>query len=85
MTQSIAETAIHRVLTENPLTIKQAQAEIQKAFGRRVDKSTLCRWIHKGVKGGAKLEAVRIGDQLVTSAPAIHRFLVARTAESIGA
>lgn len=73
-----AET-VSRILTEDVLSIKQARAEWENMTGKRPDKATFGRWIHKGV-GGTKLEAIRMGGRdLYTSLQALTRFAVART------
>lgn len=84
MSKSLTESAIHRVLTEDVLTLTAARSELAKVTGRRPDKATLCRWIHRGV-GGVRLDAVRMGCQLLTSRQALTRFIEARTSQSIGA
>jgi hypothetical protein len=76
-------TATSRILTEDVLTINDARKEIASVTGQRPDISTMTRWIHRGL-GGTKLEAVRIGRQLITSKQAITRFIETRSAESIG-
>ncbi len=76
-------TATNRILTEDILTIADARKEIASITGQRPDLSTMTRWIHRGV-GGTKLEAIRIGRQLITSRQAITRFIEKRTATSIG-
>lgn len=76
-------TATSRILTEDVLTITDARAEIASITGQRPDISTMTRWVHRGV-GGTKLEAVRIGRQIITSRQAITRFIEERTAKSIG-
>jgi len=78
-----AEPVLGRVLTEDVLTLAQARAEIHQITGRRPDKATVARWIHKGV-GGIRLDAVRIGSQLLTSRQSLNRFIAARTAQSVG-
>lgn len=75
---SAAET-VSRVLTESVLTITQARDLIGDSIGKRPDKATIHRWIHRGV-GGTKLEAIKVGNQTLTSAQAINRFITARTA-----
>ena len=80
---STAENVVARVLTEDVLTLAQARVELRQITGRRPDKATLTRWIHRGV-GGTRLDAVRIGSQLITSRQALNRFVVARTQTSIG-
>lgn len=76
-------TATNRILTEDILTIHDARKEIASITGQRPDISTMTRWIHRGV-GGTKLDAVRIGRQLITSKQAITRFIETRTSTSIG-
>lgn len=83
MTVTTAETLVSRVLTEDVLTLAQARAELRQITGKRPDKATMCRWIHRGA-GGVKLDAVRLGCQLLTSRQALTRFIQARTAKSIG-
>ena len=80
---STAESLVARVLTEDVLTLAEARAELRHITGKRPDKATLTRWIHRGV-GGVRLDAVRVGCQLLTSRQALNRFVVARTAKSIG-
>ena len=83
MSASQAESVVSRVLTEDILTLAQARSELFHLTGRRPDKATMTRWIHRGV-GGVKLDAVRIGCQLLTSRQGITRFIEARTEKSIG-
>lgn len=79
MNPNEATEVVARVLTEDVLSLSQARAEIAHITGVRPDKTTLIRWIQKGV-GGAKLEAVRLGGRnIFTSSQAINRFIVART------
>ncbi len=78
------ESVVSRVLTEDVLTLAEARTELFRATGRRPDKATMTRWIHRGA-GGVKLDAIRIGCQLLTSKQALTRFIEARTANSIGA
>jgi hypothetical protein len=77
------EVTISRVLTEDVLTLAQARAELRQITGKRPDKATMTRWIHRGV-GGTKLEAVRLGCQLFTSRQALTRFIHDRTEKSVG-
>lgn len=83
ITAATAETTVEKILSEDVLSFSDARREIGQLTGKRPDKSTLARWTHKGVSG-VRLEAVRIGSQLVTSRQAIHRFICARTAKTIG-
>ena len=66
------------ILTERTLTIAQAREEIHAVTGLRPEKSTIYRWIKRGV-GGVRLGHVRIGNATLTSAEAINRFIVSRT------
>ncbi len=70
--------AVSRILCEDVLTISQARTELSQIAGHRPDKATLCRWIHRGV-GGVKLDAIRIGRQILTSKQALTRFIAARS------
>lgn len=74
-------TATARILTEDVLSITAARAELHSVTGRRPDKATVHRWIHRGV-GGVKLEAIRLGRDWMTSRQAITRFIEARTSQS---
>jgi hypothetical protein len=74
----MSATAVSRILTEEPITLLEARSEIASVTGRRVDKCTLYRWCLRGV-GGIKLEHIRLGDRILTSRPAITRFITARS------
>ena len=74
---------VQTILTEDVLTMSEARNEIHAITRQRPDKATITRWIHRGCHG-TKLEAVRLGRQLITSKQALTRFLEARTAESVG-
>lgn len=77
--QERAETVVSRVLAEDVLSLSEARNELQKITGHRPDKSTMIRWIIRGV-GGVKLEAVRLGGRhIYTSTQALNWFIVART------
>lgn len=77
-------TAVNRVLTEDVLTLAQARYELYQITGKRPDKATMTRWIHRGV-GGIKLDAIRVGMQLLTSRQALTRFIEERTQKTVGA
>ena len=79
-----SESAVNRVLTEDVLTLSQARYELYQITGKRPDKATMTRWIHRGC-GGIKLDAIRLGVQLFTSRQALTRFIEARTAKTVGA
>ena len=71
--------AVSRILTEDVLSLEQARAELSRTLGTRVDKSTICRWIHRGAFG-VKLEAIRLGGRSIfTSTQALNRFIVERS------
>ena len=69
---------VSRIMSENIVSLSEARAALHEVTGKRPDKSTLHRWIHRGV-GGVKLEAVRMGYQIFTSHEAITRFIESRT------
>lgn len=77
-----ANEVVSRVLTEDVLTLADARNELRRITGRRPDKATMTRWIHRGV-GGVRLDAVRVGVQLLTSRQALNRFVTARTSKTI--
>ena len=77
-----AESAVSRVLTEDVITLADAREELFGITGKRPDRATLSRWVHRGV-GGVRLDAVRIGVQLITSRQALTRFIEQRTKQSI--
>ena len=70
--------AVSRVLTEDVLTLSQARTELSQIAGQRPDKATITRWIHRGV-GGVKLDAIRLGRQILTSRQALTRFIEERS------
>lgn len=83
MLATATPSATSRVLTEDVLTLTQARDEIASVTGRKIDKSTICRWIHRGV-GGTRLDAVRMGNSLLVSRQSLTRFIEARTSQSVG-
>lgn len=74
---SSKQVAALRLLTEHPLSLKEAARELPKP----VATSTVYRWALRGVRG-LKLETVKIGAQLITSREAITRFITALNAET---
>ncbi|MDM4014695.1 DUF1580 domain-containing protein [Roseiconus lacunae] len=80
MSEPAMTESVRRVLTEDCLTLSEARSEIKQATGRRPDKTTVYRWVNRGV-GGTKLEAVRLGGVIITSRQAITRFIDARSAK----
>lgn len=77
------QTVVNRILAEDVLTLSDARKELAQITGKRPDKSTMARWIHRGV-GGVKLEAVALGRGLFTSRQALTRFAEARTKKALG-
>jgi hypothetical protein len=71
--------SVSRVLSEDVLTLKQAAIELASVTGKRPDKSTLFRWIARGV-GGVKLDGARVGRDWITSKQALTRFIQERSA-----
>src|SRR5260370_26259765 len=70
---------------EHVRTLAEAAASLPRWRGRRVQCSTICRWIDRGVMVGdrrVRLEAVRIGGRRATSREAIARFQEATTARA---
>lgn len=61
------------VFTENLLTLTEAAKFIPPIDGKRVNISTLWRWCRRGLNG-VRLEYIRIGCRIVTSAEALNRF-----------
>jgi Protein of unknown function (DUF1580) len=63
---------------EQLLPVNKVPAYLQsRGLGKRVSVGTVYRWMIAGV-GGVRLETVRIGGQMVTSAEAIQRWVEAR-------
>jgi hypothetical protein len=75
--------SVNRVLAEDVIGLSDARKELHSITGKRPDKATLTRWIHRGI-GGTKLEAVRLGNALYTSRQALTRFIEQRTASTVG-
>ncbi len=65
-----------RILSEDVITLADAQKELKPLLGRRPDKTTLYRWCLNGV-GGVRLEHVRIGNRILVSRQALTRFIEA--------
>ena len=61
---------------EAPLSLSEAAKRVPKVNGRRVHASTIYRWCRRGLKG-VRLEYVRIGRRMATSAEALKRFFSA--------
>jgi len=61
---------------ETPLPLEQVPKISwlpRRRHGRKIDKSTLFRWVQHGLRG-VRLEALRVGGTLCTSEAALKRF-----------
>ena len=73
-----AAEAVSQILTEDLLTIDQARKELHAISGCRPEKSTVMRWVTRGV-GGVRLEAIKMGGRYwYTSTQALNRFITKR-------
>ena len=73
---------IGRILfDEGPVAVADIAAMLRANGRPTINVTTIQRWIREGIQGKdgdmVKLEAVRIGSRLVTSKPALDRFLSA--------
>lgn len=62
---------------EKLLTLTEAAKSVPNVGGKRPHVSTIFRWTRDGVRGGVKLETVRIGRRICTSREALERFFQA--------
>ncbi len=69
---------VSRILTEDIVTLAEARDELHRVTGRRPDKATIWRWMKRGV-GGIRLDAIRLGREILTSKQAITRFIAERS------
>ena len=61
---------------ENLIPIRDVPCRLPpRKSGRRVHISAVYRWIKHGVRGGIRLEAVKIGGSAYTSKEALQRFI----------
>ena len=71
------------LLTEDVIAIR----EISKHTPTRPSYATIYRWVSKGVtrSDGVKIriESIKIGQQLLTSVQAVHRFIAASQTEEV--
>lgn len=65
-----------RILTEDVVTLTEAADLIGEATGQRPDRTTVYRWIMRGING-QRLEGARIGNPFVTSKQALNRYFEA--------
>jgi hypothetical protein len=75
-----AADCIHRILTEDVISSSEAQRELRQVLNTTLDRSTIHRWMLRGVKG-VQLDHVRLGGKLLTSKQAITRFVSELTAK----
>jgi hypothetical protein len=59
--------------------LRPARKLFEQLTGTRPSPSTLHRWLHKGVCGGIKLQAVRLGGEWLCTRSAIDQFIEAQT------
>ncbi len=83
MRSTTPESPVSTLLTEDVITLAQARSELARITGRRPDKATIHRWVHRGV-GGIRLEAIKLGIQTLTSRQALTRFVEARKLKAFG-
>lgn len=75
---SATKTAAINLMTEDCLSLREAQEVLFQATGRRPDKSSIYRWCLRGCRG-TRLEHIRLGDRILTSRQALTRFVTARS------
>lgn len=51
--------------------------EAVRRVGEKPSLQTVRRWCHRGIRGGKRLEFVRVGHELRTSVEAVKRFFAA--------
>ncbi len=56
---------------------------VESITGTRPSGSTLHRWLHKGVCGGIKLRAVRLGGEWLTTREDLDAFIDAQTSAAL--
>ncbi|MBN9522371.1 DUF1580 domain-containing protein [bacterium] len=78
---------VTRLLAEGLISTADAARLISDKQGRAVSTCTIGRWADDGVRTGdgrvVRLEAIRLGGRLKTSAEAVHRF-VCRQQTAVG-
>ena len=76
--KQVAEATVQNVLSEDPISLKQAAQELEAVLGKRMSRATIHRWVQRGTRGH-KLDAARVGNEYYTSRPALNRFIVGMT------
>ena len=69
-----------QVILQNEETLLPLVEAVSRV-GSRPSIQTVRRWCHDGVKGGKRLEFVRVGHELRTSVEAVKRFFVSLSGE----
>jgi len=64
--------------TEELLELNKVPANLERRTGKRLNVSTVYRWINRGI-AGVKLETILIGGSRFTSAEALNRFFTQST------
>jgi len=78
------EQMVIQISDEDVITLADATKRLPRIRGKRIHISTIYRWAHRGV-GGVRLETLRVGGRLCTSAEALQRFCDALTAPRVEA
>ena len=68
---------IERLLSEDVISSSEVADEIQPLWNKRPDRTTIYRWMLRGVQG-VRLEHAKVGGRVVTSKQAFTRFIKAR-------
>ena len=63
---------------EELLELNKVPANLERRTGKRLNVSTVYRWINRGI-AGVKLETILIGGSRFTSAEALNRFFAQST------
>lgn len=64
---------------ESAFELRPARKLFEQLTGTRPSPSTLQRWLHRGVCGGIKLRAVRLGGEWLCTRADVDAFIAAQT------
>jgi hypothetical protein len=64
---------------ENTSELRPARKLFEQLTGTRPSPSTLHRWLHRGVCGGIRLRAVRLGGEWLCSRADVDEFIARQT------
>lgn len=64
---------------ESAFDLRPARKLFEELTGTRPSPSTLHRWLHRGVCGGIKLRAVRLGGEWLCTRADVDAFIAAQT------